>query len=43
MSVRENFANSIPFSVMINYNKGAVVQISAVFRTVYNVACQTVF
>ena len=40
ISIRETFSNSIAFTVINKYGKGAVVQISTVFRSVYRVACQ---
>ena len=40
---KRDFCTSTSFAVIINYNKSAVVQILAVFRIVYHVACRTVF
>ena len=38
-----DFCNSISYGVFINYNKGAGLQISAVFRTVSHIAFPRVF
>ena len=42
MSLRENFSNSIQFTVINKCGKGAVVQITTVFRPIYYVACRKV-
>ena len=38
----QSLPNSITFTVMNKYGKGAVVEIETVFQPVYNVACQGV-
>ena len=43
MSLRETFSKRICFSVIINYSKVAIEQISEVFGTVYHVVCRRVF
>ena len=35
ISLRETFSNSVAFSVIIKYGKGAMVQISTMFPHVY--------
>ena len=39
ISLRENFSNSIDFRLINKYGKGAVVQISTVFRPIFLVIC----
>ena len=40
---KRDFFNSISFTVINKYDRGAAVQMSTVFGTVYHVACQKVF
>ena len=40
MSLRETLSNSITFTLINEYGKGAVVEIETVFWPVYHVACQ---
>ena len=42
MSLRVIFSNSITFTVINQYGKGAGVKIESVFRPVYHVACRGV-
>ena len=42
MSLRVIFSNSITFTVINEYGKGAAVEIESVFRPVYHVACREV-
>ena len=42
MSIRETFSNSIDLSVVKEYDKSAVMQISTVLGHVYHVACRRV-
>ena len=39
MSLTVTFANSITFTVIDEYGKGASVEIESVFRPIYQVAC----
>ena len=43
ISLGETFSNSISFTIINKYDKGAVAQILTVFWTVYHVACRRVF
>ena len=40
---KRDFCDSISFTVINKYNKGAAVQITTVFETVHYVACPRVF
>ena len=42
MLLRETLSNSITFTVVNEYGKGAVLDIETVFWPVYQVACQGV-
>ena len=41
-SIRETFPNSIDLTVINEYDKGTVMQISTVFGHIYHVACRSV-
>ena len=43
MSLRMTFANSITFTVINEYGKGAAVDTESVFWPIYHVACRGVF
>ena len=39
---KSDFYNSITFTVITQYDKGALIKIESVFRPVYHVACRDV-
>ena len=42
MSLRRPLSNSIVFTMIIEYGKGASIQIESVFQPIYDVACRGV-